>query len=699
MNLPEEILPKMLVVDDDFFCRKLIGKIFEGSYQLLEAVNGAEALTLLEAEYEKTDVILLDLIMPVMGGIEFLRAFRKTLIFPEIPVIVITSDFDLELKSRLLAEGATDYFRKPLKPDLLRQRVSNVVSAYHASRLLEKSKALLRQGKRFRSLVEHSGTSIIEYDYELHRLYIDPYINNHFSSLDGESLSSVIAALKKLAFAPDREKFAKVMTQAERQKLLRSCCELRFFTKRQSYEWFRVTVSVFVNEKNEKQYMMLSLQSVNDEVINRQKLEYLAGRDQLTGLLNKNGFDEEVRRALAEYPLRGFVLARVDIERFHIVNQLFGTAQGDDMLKFFAVRLQEASGLLTPSACCRLGADQFAVFLPREGNVIEKMLQQLQASLKKYPLDYEITCACGIYYIDDKKLSVHLMLDRAQLAQKTVKGLYDRHYAVYDKAIMQKEAENQFILNSMEKAIEEKEFVIFLQPKVKTTDGSLAGAEALVRWKHPEKGLIVPGHFIPVFESNGFISRLDLHVWEEACRLLRRWIDADLPVVPVSVNVSLVDVYNPRLSEIISDLVDSYGLPHEYIEFELTESSFRADFRLLTEFTEAMHSRGFRVLMDDFGSGFSSLNTLQDIYVDVLKLDMRFITSSVFNERGLSIVRHIILMAKSLQIPVVAEGVETEMQRSRLSDLGCDFAQGYLFSKPLPVADFEEHWLPQSVNL
>ena len=301
----------------------------------------------------------------------------------------------------------------------------------------------------------------------------------------------------------------------------------------------------------------------------------------------------------------------------------------------------------------------------------------------------EFRISFGLYIIDEPAVPVDTMLDRAAHAQRSIKGNYMRHKAYYDDKLRSQESEQRFVLNEMAKALSQGQFQVYYQPKVRMTNRALVGAEALVRWAHPQRGLLSPQLFIPIFEKNGFIMALDSFVWHSVCSDLRRWLDEGRKVPPVSVNVSRVDLYNPRLVDVIVSVADKFNLPRHLLELELTESSFISDTQRLSQVTEELRGAGFSILMDDFGSGYSSLNALNDIDVDVLKLDMAFLSKSVETLRGTSILRDTIHMAKNIGLAVLAEGVETEGHRQKLLSLGCNYAQGYLFSRPVTVAEYE----------
>lgn len=279
------------------------------------------------------------------------------------------------------------------------------------------------------------------------------------------------------------------------------------------------------------------------------------------------------------------------------------------------------------------------------------------------------------------------MCDRALTACNSIKGKYGISFAYYDDTFRQKTLSEQFILDGMRVALKEKQFVVYYQPKYALSTEEIIGAEALVRWQHPQKGLMSPAEFIPLFERNGFITDLDIYVWDAVCSDLNSWIREGKHIIPISVNVSRTDIYNPELPDILCALTDKYGIPISLLHLEITETAYTEDSDQLINTVNKLIELGFLIEMDDFGSGYSSLNMLSELPINILKLDMSFINESA-NDRKKRILRVITYLARELNLPVVAEGVETEKQVLLLRELGCDYAQGYYYARPKSKEDF-----------
>lgn len=410
--------------------------------------------------------------------------------------------------------------------------------------------------------------------------------------------------------------------------------------------------------------------------------------DRLTNLYNKKAFCQKAAEIISLHPEKEFEIMRFNIARFKVINDLFGEETGDKLLKYVAEFLTSIQ--LEPCVYGRLYADNFLICYPTEGKLREHLIHSLQMLAVSFALDYRIDFYFGVYTVRERDLSVTSMLDRAAMGlfKASRNGLIA--CGEYEDDMRETMVNEQVIVNNMNGSLEREEFIVYLQPKYDLNTEKILGAEALVRWIHPQLGFISPAKFVPIFEQNGFIYQLDKYVWEKTCQLLREDIDAGRPVLPVSINVSRVDFYSPNLVQVFEELVQKYRLDPRLLELELTESAYVENPQQIIEITKALQEKGFVILMDDFGSGYSSLNMLKDLPVDILKIDLKFLADSqgVENGRADSILNSVVRMAKRLAVPVIAEGVETQKQVDFLRTIGCEYAQGYFFSEPVPVADY-----------
>ena len=428
--------------------------------------------------------------------------------------------------------------------------------------------------------------------------------------------------------------------------------------------------------------------SVNQGKLNGVVADYLATYDELTGIYNKQAFYAKTKEMLLDNPDKNFDLLRINIERFKVLNDLFGESTGDKLLRYIGKFLKEINLPLCVSG--RLYADNFVVCYEAGKGDSRRMINTLQMVADSFAINNRTILSFGLYRIDDKTLPVSVMCDRANMALWKAKGNFKNPYCEYDEKMRQQVLKEQKIINAMEMAIQNKEFTLYIQPKYDIEKGIIIGAEALVRWISQKNGFISPGDFIPVFENNGFVYEVDKFIWEESCRYLRKWLDEGREVHPISVNVSRIDLYDPKLVQHLVDLREKYQLPSQYLELEITESAYTEDPEQIITITRQLREAGFVILMDDFGTGYSSLNMLKDIQIDVLKLDMGFLKSSDHSAKGGNILTAILKMAESLKMQAIAEGVETKEQVEFLKSIGCKYVQGFYYSKPLPVDEFEK---------
>lgn len=323
-------------------------------------------------------------------------------------------------------------------------------------------------------------------------------------------------------------------------------------------------------------------------------------------------------------------------------------------------------------------------------------MKNVNEQLNSYPVDFNFVLSSGIYYfLNYEGQPVNILCDRAGLAQKTVKGNYIKRSAFYEEWMGRELSREHYIIGGMNRAIENEEFVMFLQPKFDIESEVIVGSEALVRWFHPHEGMIFPGDFIPIFEKSGFIIKLDEYMWEQACITLRSWMDRGINPMPISVNVSRMHIYDTNLCQKLIALVEKYNLEPRLLELEITESAYVENPQSLYEAMRELQKHGFVFLMDDFGSGYSSLSMLKDIPVDILKIDLNFLQQSKRGEKGEPILEATIQMAKRLWFPIIAEGVETKEQAAFLLRAGCTRAQGFYYDKPMSVEEFEKKYFPQ----
>lgn len=553
----------------------------------------------------------------------------------------------------------------------------------------EKYRWLLDQ--RYQTILKATRTIAYEYNPATKEQVVSPFINEYIAgNYNGRLLSHVM--LEDGVIHPEDLKkslsFRKDVDAGTADEMT-----LRLRTPEGTYRWFKMCLCPYTD--NGTLYYLGTITDVDDEIQHQEALRYRADHDLTTGIYNKTSFYTATQKWMKESPDIPRCLISFDINRFKIINETYSLTEGDRVLSYIGDLLKNMTR--PEETYARNSSDYFYVCLARSKEATIDFITEFEQKLDLYPIDFKFIASSGIVYLPhyhDEPINV--LCDWAAMAQRTVKGSYINRYAFYDNSMSEALNKEHYITKNMNYALEDHQFQLYLQPKYDMRDRSIIGAEALTRWIHPTDGMISPGEFIPLFERNGFIVRLDEYMWELACQTLRRWIDTGQPVVPVSVNVSRIHLYNTDLCDKLIHLVKKYDLPPHLLELEITESAYTNNPSVLYSIMDKLQQNGFVFSMDDFGSGYSSLNALKDMPVDIVKIDLNFLQQA---RRGLetsqNILRGTIRLIQGINIPVIAEGVETKEQADFLLNVGCIHAQGYYYARPMPISDFESLLLRQ----
>jgi len=416
-------------------------------------------------------------------------------------------------------------------------------------------------------------------------------------------------------------------------------------------------------------------------------------REDLTGLFNKEYFYRYAEQFDTFHREMAMDAVFIDINHFHLINELYGRKAGDEVLIHLSDYLKEMREK-TRCIAGRVEADKFFVYIEQGKVSYTTMVEEINSHFASFR-DIHLQVRCGIYQNVDKELDMESRFDRAIHAANTIKGNYSKSIARYDSATHQERMLEERMISEMDEAMETHQFYLNFQPKynVRGETPIISSAEVLVRWQHPELGMISPGRFIPLFEHNGLIRKLDFYIWDRALECAGRWKKEYGLEIPLSVNVSRMDLYNTSLLDFISEKLGDYDVSKSNLYLEITESAYIDDSEQLISIINELRAEGFKIEMDDFGTGYSALNMLAEVPVDVLKMDMRFVQNLNSGEKQETMIRLIMNIAKYLKMDVVAEGVEDQSQVDFLRSVGCDVIQGYYFSKPLSEEAFVEHVL------
>lgn len=470
--------------------------------------------------------------------------------------------------------------------------------------------------------------------------------------------------------------------------------EINIFKNRQKF----VLSEEFYVIRDSNQLLLgysIFFEDVTNELNLLEKERFLSSHDSLTGLFKRSNFFLLAEKLLKKEPEVPRYFVCTDIMNFKIVNDLFGSALGDEILKKEADILKKLSE--EDALTGRISNDRFAVVVRKDKFkplLVEKQFEEISRFLSKY--NYKIHFRIGVYEISDPYENVNSMYDKAELAVRE-NDVLERTLSFYSASMMNNLIEEKKVVTSFDQALAENQFAMYLQPQVSSINEKVAGAEALVRWISPEKGVLGPNSFVPILEKAGLLFRLDLFIWQEAARKLSEWKKRGIDMY-IAVNISAKDFYHLDLYKIFTELVEKYGIEPGKLKLEITETVFMHNIKLHTQVLSKLQNYGFFIEMDDFGSGYSSLNMLKNLTVDILKIDMFFLSQPKNSEKSKLILSKIIKMAKKLGLVVISEGVESEVNAEFLRNAGCDFFQGYLFSKPVPVSVFERNFISSDFN-
>ncbi len=413
--------------------------------------------------------------------------------------------------------------------------------------------------------------------------------------------------------------------------------------------------------------------------------------DSMTGLYTQEAFVRSAERIIRENSEKQYDILSVNISDLALINDKYGYPEGTKVISYVAEGLRRVFSK-EDAIVARAYADHFLVLLARgtRKGKIERIVNKMRTYVATYPGDMNLRLYYGVYHVDEPEIEVMTMCQRAMLSGESLKGQREVDIAFYEESARKALINEMFILDAVDNALDNEEFKVYLQPKYEASTGKMVGAEALVRWFHPERGMIAPNEFIPVLEKSGGITKLDYYIWDKTAEFIENWIESEGIYVPISVNVSRKDIFNMNLFDTFMEILEKHHLEPKHLHIEITESAYAENMAELIETVHKLREHGFLIEMDDFGTAYSSLNLLAQLPLDILKLDMNFVRQIDKSEANTLIVDAIIQLAKRMELLVIAEGVEEERQALMLKDMNCDMIQGYYYAKPMPEEEFRK---------
>jgi diguanylate cyclase (GGDEF)-like protein len=425
-----------------------------------------------------------------------------------------------------------------------------------------------------------------------------------------------------------------------------------------------------------------------------QRQKDLAYHDSIADIGSMQKFKIDVEPILQGHEKEDYYLLTIDIDKFKVINDLYGYEEGDRVIRFLAGKIK--AGLTSEDYVTRNHADNFVVLkhgysLQEVEIYLEKLFRSVEKTLEERQSHYNMIIKAGIYRLEDEDVNLSGIIDKANMAKENIREGHQSSYQNYAEDMRQKTLYTKKIENQMEEALEQGQFCVYLQPQIDLKTKQIVSAEALVRWIHPEDGIIPPDNFIPIFEKNGFINKLDEFVWEQSIKTVAKWHDQHMIAVPVAINFSRVDVLKEGMVDKLFAMMDKYELDSQWIKTELTESVCLDNDSVVMEKMHMLKNFGLKIAVDDFGSGYSSLHLLKKMPVDILKIDKSFLDFTPGeNSRGEIVIRDVVEMGKDLDLQIIIEGVETKEQSDFMESIGCDIVQGYFYGRPMPIPDFEQ---------
>lgn len=678
MRIPTPEKPLILLVDDIPENIHVLANVLKQDYRIKTATDGETALKLAAHEH-RPDLILLDVMMPGMSGIEVMRRLRETQEGRDIPVIFVSADASEQSQLDGLKLGADDYLLKPVNSNLLKVRVRNLLERKYSERQLRLAAHVFRHSSEA-IMINDKANCIVE-------------VNRAFTELTGYSLDEVKGKSPKLLSAGQtpaevyREMWQSITGKGSWQgELLDRTKAGRVYPK-----W--LSISVVRNAYGDIDFYIGSFTDISERKAAEQHIRHLATHDPLTDLLNRFGLQNRMEQAIATAKRSKHMVAALllDMDRFKQINDTLGHVAGDALLIEVARRLHD--NVRDSDIVARLGGDEFVVVLTHVESptgavrVGEKILESLSQTYRFGNNEMHSTPSIGLALFPDDGQDCEILMKHADTAMYEAKGLGRNNIQCFTEGMAQAVDARLKMEHDLRRALEAGEFELYYQPKLDARQGNLVGFEALIRWHHPQDGLVSPANFIPIAEEAGLILPLGAWVLDEACRQLRVWRDQGYAELAMAVNLSAHQLRSPTLLVDLVLILRKHELTFADLEIEVTESVAMHNPEASIGLLQALRIMGIRLAIDDFGTGYSSLSYLKLLPIHTLKLDQSFVKDIETDPSDASICIATINLAHNLNIKVVAEGVENEAQRKFLTENGCDILQGYLFSKPLPAAE------------
>ncbi len=678
----------ILVIDDEELTRMFVRQTLEAAgFAVAEAEDGDAGLAI--SGELNPDLIMLDVLMPGRDGFEVCTALRQLKQHVNTPVLIMTGLEDADSVDRAYQVGATDFITKPIRWDLLPHRIRYILRATRTMEALAASQTKLVEAQRIARLTT--------WEWDIEKGLVS-WTDEAFHELGLAEKESSIDVFWNLVHPDDRQVVRLAFIAAlKAQKAFNH--DYRVILPNGAIKHFHGQSQTQYGADGRAIYMIGSAQNITERKRMEDEVRKLALYDSLTGLPNRVLFREELDRALLRAQRNASLIGVLflDLDNFKRVNDSLGHENGDRLLREIATRIRQCAR--GDEVVARFGADEFTMFTGPLKNAedVSKVAQRIVNALAE-PIQLEAqelyaSTSIGISIFPTDACEAGDLIKNADTAMYAAKGGGRNCFRFYDHSMNDSTLAKLEFEGAMRRGLARGEFILHYQPRIDTRTDRVVGCEALIRWNHPDRGFIEPREFIGIAEESGFIISIGKWVIEHACWRQRAWRDMGMPRIPISVNLSALHFARPEIVTDICEVLTRHGLDGHDLELEVTETVFLQDTEASATILRDLSSLGVKLVIDDFGVGFSSLNYLQRLPVSTLKIDRSFVRDTPINPRNAAITKAIVAMAKSLELNVVAEGVETDEEKEFLMRIGCYEMQGFLFGRPMPEGEFAERCL------
>ncbi len=685
MNKPATIL----VVDDSEANREVLEElILLLGHEPLLAEDGLMALE--QLQLHDVDLVLLDIMMPKMDGYQVLERIKSNHDWQNLPVIMISGLDDVESVVRCIEKGADDYLGKPFNLMLLKARIA---SSLAKKQLLDMERRRTKdQLKLAEKIFECAIEGVFITDTTPNILMVNPA----FTKITGYNPEDVMGQNPKILRSNrhDRDYYQTMWTAL----LGEGRWQGEIWNRRKSGQAYPgwLSITSLENESGKTTRYIALLHDISDLKQREERIRFQANHDALTGLPNRELFRDRLKQTLvlAQRNNQKLGVLTIGLDHFAKINASLGHEVGDQVLKEIARRF--ARLLKGRDTVCRYAGDEFIILITditREEIAAKVAQRMVDAMMKRTVLENReiyISVSVGAAVFPNDAVNADELIKNAGIAMKRAKSTGRNNCQMFAPTMNARAMERLGLENELRKGVENEQFLVYYQPKVDISAGKIVGAEALVRWLHPEKGLISPGLFIPIAEETAIILDIGEFVLRRACADIKEWLEQGYPPICVSVNLSSIQFQRQDILSLVKTVLQETGLPPTYLELEITESIIMNDVEKAIRIMREFNQMGISISIDDFGTGYSSLNYLKQFPINTLKIDQSFMRDIPEDNHNTAITTAIISLAKSLNLKVIAEGVETDRQLAFLQEQKCDEIQGYWFSPPIPKADFSK---------